>query len=126
MLATCTFFVYLDDILIVGTLRFVRKAVRRARQRLQRVGFLISGKFVTEPACNLDFVGKVFDFERHSGEPVGDAERLGPAVVAVGVGSVEQERNGEVAGSPGVGLKAVSGTEPIFSRCLLLETRGGQ
>ena len=28
------FFVYLDDILIVGTRRFVRKAVHRARHRL--------------------------------------------------------------------------------------------
>ena len=47
-------------------------------------------------------------------------------MVAVGVGSVEQERNGEVAGSPGVGLKAAGGTKPVFSWCLLLETRGGQ
>ena len=36
------FFVYLGGILIVGTRRFVRKTVRRARQRLQRVGFVIS------------------------------------------------------------------------------------
>ena len=48
------FFVYPDDILIVGTRRFVRKAVRR--QRLQRVGFVISQKSVTEPAHDLDFV----------------------------------------------------------------------
>ena len=58
------FFVYLDDILIVGTRRFVRKAVHRARQRLQRIGFVISGKFVTEPVRDLDFVGYVFDFKR--------------------------------------------------------------
>ena len=45
-------------------------------------------------------------------------------MVAVGVGSIEQERNGEAAGSPGVGVKAIGGTEPIFSWCLLLETRG--
>ena len=43
------FFVYLDDILIVGTRHFVRKAVHRARHRLQRVGFVISPKSVTEP-----------------------------------------------------------------------------
>ena len=55
------FFVYPDDILIVGTRRFVCKAVRRARHRLQRVGFVISPKPVTEPSRNLDFVGKVFD-----------------------------------------------------------------
>ena len=55
------FFVCLDDILIVGTRRFVRKAVRRARHRLQRVGFVISSKYVTEPSRNVDFVGKVFD-----------------------------------------------------------------
>ena len=55
------FFVYLDDILIVGTQHFVCKAVRRARHRLQRVGFVISPKSVTKPSCNLDFVGKVFD-----------------------------------------------------------------
>ena len=58
------FFVYLEDILIVGTRRFVRKAVHRARQRLRRVGFVISGKSVTEPVRDLDFVGKVFDFNR--------------------------------------------------------------
>ena len=50
------FFVYLGDILIVGTRRFVRKAVRRARHRLRRVGFVISQKSVTEPCRNLDFV----------------------------------------------------------------------
>ena len=55
------FFVYKDDILIVGTRRFVRKAVHRARHRLQRVGFVISPKSVTEPSHNLNFVGKVFD-----------------------------------------------------------------
>ena len=55
------FFVYLDDILIVGTRRFVRKAVRWAKHRLQCVGFVISPKSVTEPSRNLDFVGKVFD-----------------------------------------------------------------
>ena len=55
------FFVYLDDILIVGTRRFVRKAVRRARHRLKRVGFIISPKSVMEPSRQLDFVGKVFD-----------------------------------------------------------------
>ena len=58
------FFVYLDDILIVGTRRFVRKAVCHARQRLQRVGFVISQKSVTELARDLDFVGKVFDLKR--------------------------------------------------------------
>ena len=56
-----SFFVYLDDILIVGTKRFVRKVVRRARHRLQRVGFVISPKSVIEPSRNVDFVGKVFD-----------------------------------------------------------------
>ena len=55
------FFVYLDDILIVGTRRFVRKAVRLAKHRLQRVGFIVSPKSVTEPSRSLDFVGKVFD-----------------------------------------------------------------
>ena len=60
------FFVYLrlDDILIVGTRRFVRKAVRRARQRLQRVGFVIIQKSVMEPARILDFVGNIFDLKR--------------------------------------------------------------
>ena len=58
------FFVYLDDILIVGTRRFVRKAVRPARRRLQRVGFVINGKSVTEPARDLDFVGHAFDLKR--------------------------------------------------------------
>ena len=58
------FFVYLDDILIVGTTRFDHKAVRRARQRLQRVGFVISPKSVTEPTRDLDFIGKVFDLKR--------------------------------------------------------------
>ena len=57
------FFVYPDDILFVGTRRFVRKAVRRARHKLQRVGFAISQKFVTEPSRHLDFVGKVFDLQ---------------------------------------------------------------
>ena len=42
----------------------MRKVVRRARQRLQRVGFVISQKSVTEPARDLDFVGKVFDLKR--------------------------------------------------------------
>ena len=37
------------------------KAVRRPRHRLQRVGFVIRPKSVTEPSRNLDFVGKVFD-----------------------------------------------------------------
>ena len=36
----------------------MRKVVRQARHRLQRVGFVISPKSVTE---HLDFVGKVFD-----------------------------------------------------------------
>ena len=58
------FYVYLDDILIVGTRRFVRKAVRCARHRLQRVGFVISQKSVTGPSHDLDFVGKVFDLKR--------------------------------------------------------------
>ena len=61
------FFVYLDDILIVGTRHFVRKAVRRARLRLQSVGFVISPKSETEPARSLDFVGKTFDLS--SGTP---------------------------------------------------------
>ena len=43
------FFVYVDDILIVGTRRFVRKAVRRAKHRLHRVGFIISPKALAEP-----------------------------------------------------------------------------
>ena len=55
------FFVYLDDILIVGTRRFVRKAVRQARHRLQRVGFVLSPRSETEPRRHLDFVGKIFD-----------------------------------------------------------------
>ena len=42
----------------------MRKAVLRARHRLQRVGFVISQKSVTEPSRNLDFVGKVFDLKR--------------------------------------------------------------
>ena len=58
------FFVYLDDILVLGTRRFVRKVVRRVRQRLQRVGFVISQKSVTEPARDLHFVGKVFGIKR--------------------------------------------------------------
>ena len=58
------FFVYLGDILIVGTRRFVRKAVCRARQGLQRVDFVISGKYVLEPAHHLVFVGKLFDLKR--------------------------------------------------------------
>ena len=58
------FFVYLDDILVVGTRCFVRKAVRRAWYGLQRVGFVISQKSVTEPSRDLDFVGKVFDLKR--------------------------------------------------------------
>ena len=57
------FFVYVD-ILIVGTRRFVRKAVRRTRHRLQRVGFVISQKCATEPARDLDFARKVFDLQR--------------------------------------------------------------
>ena len=63
MVACAVFFVNLDDILIAGTKRFVRKAVRRARHKLQRVGFVISKKFVTEPSRHLDFVGKVFDLK---------------------------------------------------------------
>ena len=55
------FFVYLDDILIVDTPHFVHKAVRRAKHRLQPVGFIISAQSVTEPSRSLDFVGKVFD-----------------------------------------------------------------
>ena len=55
------FFAYVDDILIVGTRHFVRKAVRRAKHRLQRVGFVISPKSVTEPSRDVDLVGKVFD-----------------------------------------------------------------
>ena len=55
------FFVYLDDILLVGTRRFVCKAVRRARHRLQGVGFITGPKSVTKPSRHLDFVGKVFD-----------------------------------------------------------------
>ena len=43
------FFVYLDDILVVGTRRFVRKAVCRANDRVQHVGFIISLKSQTEP-----------------------------------------------------------------------------
>ena len=62
VVAACT--VYLDKILIVGTRRAVRKAVHRSRQRLQRVGFVISQKSVTEPARDLDLVGKVFDLKR--------------------------------------------------------------
>ena len=51
----------MDDILIVRTRCFVRKAMCRARHRLQRVRFVISPKSVTEPSRNVDFVGKVFD-----------------------------------------------------------------
>ena len=58
------FFVYLDDILLVGTTRFVRKAVHCAPQRLQRVGLVISQKSVTDLARDLDLVGKVFDLKR--------------------------------------------------------------
>ena len=57
------FFVYLDDILIVGTRRFVKKTVRRARHRLQKVGFIIKKKSETERARRLDFVGKISDLE---------------------------------------------------------------
>ena len=39
----------------------MRKAVRRAKHRLQCVGFVICPKSVMEPSRNLDFVGKVFD-----------------------------------------------------------------
>ena len=55
------FFVYVDDILIVGMRRFVPKAVCQARHRLKRVGFIISPKSVTEPSRQLDFVGNIFD-----------------------------------------------------------------
>ena len=58
------FCVYRDDILIVGTRRFVRKAVCRAWHRWRRVGFVISQKSVTQPSHDLDFVGKVFDLKR--------------------------------------------------------------
>ena len=55
------FFVFLDNILIVGTRRFLRKAIRRARHRLQKVGFIVSKKCKTEPAKHLEIVGKIFD-----------------------------------------------------------------
>ena len=50
----------------------MRKALRRARHRLQRVGFVSSLKSVTEPSRNLDFVGKVLNLrsgrvENHHG-----------------------------------------------------------
>ena len=62
------FFVYLDDILIGCTRRFVCKAVCQSKHTLQRVvGFITSPKLVTEPSRHLDFVGKIFDLS--SGTP---------------------------------------------------------
>ena len=57
------FFMYLDNILIVGSRRFVRKVVCRAKHRHQKVGFIISKKSETEPARRLDFVRLIFDLE---------------------------------------------------------------
>ena len=42
-------------------------AVRRAKHKLQRVGFIVSPKSVMEPSRSLYFVGKVFDLS--SGTP---------------------------------------------------------
>ena len=57
------FFVYLDDILILGTGRFASRAVRWAKHRLKTAGFIISHKSETELAGRMDFVGKIFDLE---------------------------------------------------------------
>ena len=57
------FFVYLDDILLVGRRRFLRCAVRKLKWKRTKSGFLISPKSVVEPSRSLDFIGKLFDMD---------------------------------------------------------------
>ena len=57
-------FTYLDDILVAGARRDLKRAVRRLRGRLQRARFVVSPKSSLEPTMVLDFVGKIFDIKR--------------------------------------------------------------
>ena len=53
-------FTYLDDILVAGARRDLRRAVRRLKNKLSGAKFVVSPKLVLEPCTELDFVGKVF------------------------------------------------------------------
>ena len=48
LVATVLFFIYVDDIFIVGTTRLVKRAVQRAKRGLKKAGFIMSHKFETQ------------------------------------------------------------------------------
>ena len=115
------FFVYLDDILIVGT-RFVRKAVRRAKH----VGFIISPKSVTEPSRSLDFVGRVFvlssgTVENHPGMLRG----LVSLWLLLVLGLLDRKGMERLLGRLEWALRPSAGLS-LYGRGVLLEARGGQ
>ena len=126
VVACAVFFVYQDDTLIVGMRRFVCKAVRRAKHTLQRVGFIISPKSVTEPSRSLDFLGKVFDLSSGTLENCPGMLRgwcVGAFVAVAGVMVAKSERHGEILGWLEWALRL---SASVSSRGVLLEARRGQ
>ena len=115
-------FVYHGDILIVGSKRFVGRAVRRARHRLTKAGFIISHNFETELARHMDFMGNIFDPHNETlANRQGYARGFGEGVVSAGVGFAEKKGYRATIGTTAVGLAPRGGTPPFLGRGVMLE-----
>ena len=112
------FFVYLDDILMVGTQRFVTRAVRRAMHRLKKVGFIISQKPKTEPARHVDFVGKIFDLESGTVENIqGMLRGLMKLWFVLVLGSLNRQGMGGLLARLERALHPAAGLSPFLGVC---------